>query len=303
MLASIFVTSGGLPVDAVLFVVASCVLERRAGLLRAAGIPLAGHVIATLVTEGGVRVAIWHHALPRTAAWQLDIGVSYVAFTAAAAAAAYIPRRAARVAAVAVLCAWTARPLFGDAGDMTSWGHVICVLIGLVCQHWLPVSRHAARRERLLAIRRGMAAATVAGLAAVGVVLVAGGTQLIPAAGAPVSRPAAQCAVGLTAEPGARCERRAGSQTRLAAAAASPVHRRLRIERKRSQPTRTARRPASGTRATAPIRRARREAVVCMRHPRRSTRLSLPSTTRCHCHVRPGSGSPAGTSKRRRPQV
>jgi hypothetical protein len=227
MVASIFITGGGLPADAVLFVAASCVLERRAGLLRAVGIPLAGHVIATLVTEGGVRIAIWQHALPRAAAWQLDVGVSYVAFTAAAATTAYLPRRAVRIAAVAALCAWTVRPLIGDIGDMTPWGHVLCVLIGLVFRHWLPVARRGEQRPRLLAIRRGMAAATIAALAAGGVVLVAGGTQLIPASTVSDSRSARHCTVGMVSVP---CERRADVRSHIAAGVASHAHPRPRTK-------------------------------------------------------------------------
>jgi hypothetical protein len=55
--ASIFVTAHGVSREVLVFAIGNAVLERRSGLLRAAAIPLAGHVIATLVSEGGVRVA------------------------------------------------------------------------------------------------------------------------------------------------------------------------------------------------------------------------------------------------------
>lgn len=141
MLASIFVSPVAVPSDLMVLAAAGAVLERRAGPLRVAVIALLGHVIATLVTEGAVWAAIWSHVELRAAAWQLDIGISYVAITVAAAALCYItwPWRAAALAGLAV---WVLVPL-AEHPDLAGSGHVLSMMIGLTCWHWLPVPADA----------------------------------------------------------------------------------------------------------------------------------------------------------------
>ena len=189
LVASIFVTPHGLSREVVVFALGSAVLERRSGLLRAAAIPLMGHVIATLVSEGGVRVAIWGGDEPRSAAWQLDIGISYVAFTAAAAALRHAPRPW-RAGGLAVLAAWVLIPL-AEHADMTAWGHVLSVLLGVLAWHWVlrPTSRSIGISGSLrphggwVAWSRARSAVSVATLAVAGLLAVDMGATVLPALG------------------------------------------------------------------------------------------------------------------------
>jgi hypothetical protein len=193
LVASIFVTSNTVSRDVLVFALGSAVLERRSGLLRAAAIPLAGHVIATLVTEGGVRIAIWGGDEPRAAAWQLDIGVSYLAFTAAAAGLRHGPRPW-RVAGLAVFAAWVLIPLAQHPG-LTTWGHVLSVLIGVLAWPWVirPTSRatgdigSGCPPGRRVAWSRRLSAAGVAGLAMAGLLAVDVGGSVLPAPGSVTS--------------------------------------------------------------------------------------------------------------------
>lgn len=170
LVASLFVNSGWLPFEVVVFAVGASVIERVAGHLRAAVIPLLGHVIATLVTEGAVRLAIWAHDTDRSAAWQLDVGISYAAMTAIAAAACTLPRRW-RAGALAALAAWVLMPLAAHA-DMTRWGHALCVLIGVLAWHWV---RHPVVMQRRTGLRVSWSGASLAGLAGVGLILLSVG--------------------------------------------------------------------------------------------------------------------------------
>jgi hypothetical protein len=187
LLSSIVATPDGMSWLTIVFGVAGSVLERQAGVLRAAAIPLAGQIIATMLSEGGVRLAIRARTDDLAAAFQVDVGISYVAFTAAAAALRYLPRTW-RSGPLAVLAAWVLIPLALDA-DMTSWGHVLSVGVGLLCWHWLPApdrtaaGPHRPARPRpggMLAasVSRAASTATLTALAVTGLVWVGGGTLL-----------------------------------------------------------------------------------------------------------------------------
>jgi hypothetical protein len=189
--ASIFVTAHGVSREVLVFAVGSAVLERRSGLLRAAAIPLAGHVIATLVSEGGVRVAIWGGDEPRVAAWQLDIGISYLAFSAAAAALRHAPRRW-RAGGLAVLAAWVLIPLARHP-DLTAWGHVLSVVLGVLSWHWVirpalrstGVAGSGCPRGGRVAWSRTLSASAVASLAVAGLLAVGVGGSVLPVLGNP----------------------------------------------------------------------------------------------------------------------
>jgi hypothetical protein len=192
LFASIVVTSGPGAAVGIVLALTGPALERRAGHLRALVILLVGHIVATLASEGGLRAAIWAHSTSRSAAFQLDIGASYVAYTAWGALMRYIPRQW-RALYGAVLAACTLIPL-AIMRDMVGWGHLASALLGLLSWHWLPDS--AGHRQRLFYRRhvrlhlpagamawvsRISAVAVVTGLTAGGVFTLYSGPQLLPA--------------------------------------------------------------------------------------------------------------------------
>ncbi|OIJ62815.1 rhomboid-like protein [Streptomyces mangrovisoli] len=126
------------------FLLVLTALERRVGALRAAGVFLAGHVLATLATEGSVAIGVLAGRLPPSSLHRLDYGISFGV--------------AACVGALAGLVTpWLRRPLLTVFGGMllanlysftdpmTEWGHLIALAIGLAT--W-PRLRRAARRRR-----------------------------------------------------------------------------------------------------------------------------------------------------------
>lgn len=179
LIASAVVSQDGSPRELLLFALSAALLERRVGMLRAVVVPVLGHVIASLVTEGEVRQAIWAGSSPRAEAWQLDVGISYLAFTAAAAALACLRPRL-RVAGLVLLVGWTLSPLL-QAPDMTAYGHALSVGVGVVCWPWLhprpsgaysaaaaaPTRRLVVHLPRAVAVS-GLAAITVIGVLALG---------------------------------------------------------------------------------------------------------------------------------------
>ena len=104
------------------------VLEREVGPWRAVGVVLAGHVGATLVTAFVISSGVY----PADLTDVVDVGVGYVAFTAAGAITVLGPV-VLRVPWLALLVAY---PLlnaewFGAVPEFTAVGHVAAVLFGL----------------------------------------------------------------------------------------------------------------------------------------------------------------------------
>lgn len=175
MLASAFVSSDGIPYDLAFVALACGLLERRVGGRRMLAVVVTGHVVASLVTEGAVRLSIHAHADTHAAAWQLDTGISYVMYTAIGGALLYVPRRW-RPAAVAAVALYVVVPL-AIAPDMTAWGHVLSLLIGLLCWPLLVRSRRTDRGPCATAARsvaRTTSPGMRLGLAALGVLTVVG---------------------------------------------------------------------------------------------------------------------------------
>ncbi len=113
------------------------VLEREVGPWRAVAVVLAGHVGATLVTAFVISSGVY----PTDLTDVIDVGVGYVAFTAAAAITVLGPV-VLRVPWLALLVAY---PLanaewFGAVPEFAAVGHVAAVLIGL-CGGTVAVSR------------------------------------------------------------------------------------------------------------------------------------------------------------------
>jgi hypothetical protein len=134
-------------VDCVLAVlvlgIVATVLERRIGTRWVVAIFASGHVGATLLTEGSVAVGLHYGILPASASSRLDVGVSYGLAAMLGAAAGLLPRP---VRTIGVLGGWAylGWPI-AHGLDMTSWGHVIALGIGV---SWWPWLRHREPRER-----------------------------------------------------------------------------------------------------------------------------------------------------------
>jgi hypothetical protein len=142
LVASAFVSPDVLGTDLLILAVAGFVLESRVGWRRTLAVAVAGHVIATLITEGAVLLAILSGNEARRAAWQLDVGISYVTWTVVGASLLFVPRRW-RPYAVTAAAGYLVFELT-VTWDMTAWGHVLSLAIGLVS--W-PLLRAAPRTK------------------------------------------------------------------------------------------------------------------------------------------------------------
>jgi hypothetical protein len=109
-------------------------LERRFGVRRAALVFLSGHVLATLLTEVPIGVAIAMHRLAPAEAHRLDVGVSYGTYAAVAAFAGSLRRRHAVLVLLAALVAIVV-PTAADP-DMSMYGHLLSLGIGMC---WWPL--------------------------------------------------------------------------------------------------------------------------------------------------------------------
>ncbi len=142
LLASALWIAGGIASPYVLgFLVVMTALERRVGALRAAGVFLLGHVLATLATELPVGLAVLVGHLPDSSLHRLDYGISFGVAAGTGALAG-------------LLSPWLRWPLLGLFGGMlvqdllaftdpmTEWGHLMALAIGVAT--W-PVLRRRAK--------------------------------------------------------------------------------------------------------------------------------------------------------------
>ncbi|MDT4982218.1 MAG: hypothetical protein QOG07_4097 [Pseudonocardiales bacterium] len=144
LVTSAFVTEGSLGVDFVLLALVCAALERRSTTARTALVLTAGHVIASLVTEGAVRIAIALHTDPVSATRQVDVGYSYVLYTALGAVLRFVPGRWRWLGLVAAV-GYLGVPFLGDPG-MTTSGHLLCLAIGVLSWPYLVPARYPAER-------------------------------------------------------------------------------------------------------------------------------------------------------------
>lgn len=142
LLASALWIAGGIASPYVLgFLLVMTALERRIGGLRAAGVFLLGHVLATLATEVPVGLAVLVGHLPDSSLHRLDYGISFGVAAGTGALAGLLPP-------------WLRWPLLGLFGGMlvqgllaftdpmTEWGHLMALAIGVAT--W-PVIRRWAK--------------------------------------------------------------------------------------------------------------------------------------------------------------
>ncbi|MFI7318619.1 rhomboid-like protein [Streptomyces venezuelae] len=115
----------------VVFLLVLTALERRVGGLRAAGVFLLGHVVATLATEVPVGLSVLAGHLPDSSLHRLDYGISFgVAASAGALAGLLTP-----------WLRWTVLVCFGGmlvddliafTDPMTNWGHLLALAVGVL---------------------------------------------------------------------------------------------------------------------------------------------------------------------------
>lgn len=115
---------------AILFVAVVAPVERRIGTLRAAVAFVAGHVGATVLSQGLTAAAIAGGVVSRALADAPDVGVSYGFAAVAAVLAGLVPRRW-RALYLAGLVAWLIWVSHFSGALFTTVGHVSAVLIGL----------------------------------------------------------------------------------------------------------------------------------------------------------------------------
>jgi hypothetical protein len=142
LIASAFFSADGIGSDLVLLAVAGIVLEARVGWRRTLLAAATGHVIASLVTEGAVLLAILSGHEGRQAASQLDVGISYVTWTMVGAALLFFAPRWRRCA-VGAAAGYLVVQL-SLSWDMTAWGHVLSLLIGLMSWPLLAAPRRGS---------------------------------------------------------------------------------------------------------------------------------------------------------------
>ncbi|MFJ8006263.1 rhomboid-like protein [Streptomyces fagopyri] len=131
LLASALWIAGGITsMYAAGFVLVLTALERRTGGLRAAGVFLLGHVVATLATEVPVGLSVVAGHLPGSSLHRLDFGISFgVAASVGALAGLLTPwlRWPVLIGFAAVLVG----DLIAFRDPMTDWGHLLSLAVGV----------------------------------------------------------------------------------------------------------------------------------------------------------------------------
>jgi len=115
--------------------VLATILERRVGTRWVVAIFASGHVAATLVTEGAVAIGVHLGTLPANAVSRIDVGASYGLAALLGATAGLLPHRV-RITGVFAAWIYLGWPI-ATRFDMTSWGHLIALAVGVCWWPWL----------------------------------------------------------------------------------------------------------------------------------------------------------------------
>ncbi|MFD4629461.1 rhomboid-like protein [Streptomyces sp. NPDC058284] len=128
--SALWIAGGVTSPYAIGFLLVLTALERRIGGIRAAGVFLLGHVVATLVTEVPVAFSVLAGQLPGSSLHRLDYGISFgVAASVGALAGLLSPWP--RWAVLAGFGWMLVEDLIEFADPMTNWGHLLALLIGV----------------------------------------------------------------------------------------------------------------------------------------------------------------------------
>lgn len=141
LVASALWTDGGTWLSyAVLYTVFHATAERWLGTARWLAVAASAHVLATLVSEGVLALAIHHGAAPASSVNTLDVGVSYALAGVVAVLTYRVPVPWRYGYLLAVLAVYGTPLITGRT--FTDLGHFTSVLIGLAC---FPLTRSAVR--------------------------------------------------------------------------------------------------------------------------------------------------------------
>ncbi|MFD4880301.1 rhomboid-like protein [Streptomyces sp. NPDC058420] len=155
--SALWIVGGMVSPYAFLFLLVLTALERRIGGVRAAGVFLFGHIVATLATEGTVGVAVLAGHLPASSLHRLDYGISFGVATSIGALAGLL--RPWLGLPMITLFAWTLiQSLLAFTDPMTNWGHLISLTIGIAT--W-PLIRRWARAVQAAQATRAAGAGRV----------------------------------------------------------------------------------------------------------------------------------------------
>ena len=133
VMSALILSGGGWLAAAIELMLTAGILERARGSLSMLKVFASGHVIATLITEGGVAAGVALGLLPRHDMRMIDVGISYGMYACAAAALVLLPKWW-RLGGGSLIGLSVLIPLVLDPG-MTPIGHVVSVLVGLA---WWP---------------------------------------------------------------------------------------------------------------------------------------------------------------------
>lgn len=141
LISSAFWIDGGTWLSyAVLYTVFHATAERWLGTARWLAAAAGAHVMATLISEGVLALAIHHGAAPPSSVNTLDVGVSYALAGVVAVLTYWVPSPW-RYAYLLIVIAVYGTPLI-TGRTFTDLGHFTSVLIGLAC---FPLTRGAVR--------------------------------------------------------------------------------------------------------------------------------------------------------------
>nr|WP_229925989.1 rhomboid-like protein [Streptomyces longispororuber] len=128
--SALWVAGGVTSPYAVGFLLVLTALERRVGAVRAAGVFVLGHVVATLATEIPVGLSVLAGHLPGSSLHRLDYGISFgVAASVGALAGVLGPWL--RWALLAGFGWVLVEDLIAFADPMTNWGHLLALAVGV----------------------------------------------------------------------------------------------------------------------------------------------------------------------------